>query len=89
MRLPYINIPVRYILAATHVAATNVISSMAADIHTCHIGKPKGRRTIIATGDVNGITDSQNAKLPLGDATMRGISIMASNSGMVIGSVNC
>lgn len=31
-----------------------------------HTGTPKGRRDIIAMGEVNGITDSQNASAVLG-----------------------
>lgn len=50
---------------------------------------PKGSRTIMATGEVKGMSESQVAKLPDGLAIIEGTQSNANNSGTVRGKVNC
>ena len=57
--LPYISMPVRYTLPASQVNMINVTNSSATDVTTCPIGTPNGMRSIMATGEVNGIIDNQ------------------------------
>ena len=55
------NIPTRYILAATHTMPMNEMNSNASDTIISHAGMPNGTRAIITIGDVNGMIDIQNA----------------------------
>ena len=56
---------------------------------SCHTGTPKGILTIMATGEVNGITESQKAAEPEGFSITIGRETIAIIIGMVTGSVNC
>lgn len=47
---------------ATQVVNKNPTIIIKADSANCQSGTPKGTRTIMATGAVNGITDNQKAK---------------------------
>ena len=62
---------------------------MATDNHICQIGKPKGMRIIIATGEVNGIIDSQTAKEPFGALIMPCPNSKQISSGAVSSKINC
>ncbi len=58
--------PTRKIFAATHTRAKVPATNITADSNICHIGGSYGMRTIITTGDVNGMNDVQRARGPLG-----------------------
>lgn len=60
--LPYIKIPTLYILAHSHIRKNMDMYRSASDSAISQNGTPKGRRTAIVIGDVNGIIDSQNAR---------------------------
>lgn len=62
--------PVRYIFAATRMHRYRNSTQMAIESSNCHSGTPPGSRTIMAIGDVNGIIESQNVRLPPGLADM-------------------
>ena len=83
-----LNIDLLYILAAIHVHSGNVTTIRAIDNHICHSGTPKGMRNIMATGDVNGISDNATLNPPDGESTMVGISSNTSNKGTVNGNEN-
>ena len=57
--------------------------------NNCHIGTPNGILAIIATGDVNGIIDSQKAKGPSGLFIMLKLPYKLSISGKIANNVNC
>ena len=63
---------------------------ITADTANCQSGTPKGTRTIMATGAVNGITDNQNAS-ELSGLLIRNEKdkIYVNNSGKVMGNINC
>ena len=65
----------------TSISATDKVSS--------HTGTPNGRRTIIATGEVNGMRESQKAAVPEGLSITNGRHTIAIIMGMVTGRVNC
>lgn len=56
---PYISIPVRYILPDNLMNKKAVAYSRINDSSMCQNGTSKGVRTIITTGEVKGIIDSQ------------------------------
>ena len=67
----------------------NVNTKIAIETPICQYGTPYGILSIIATGDVNGIIDSQILKLLLGALAMAVEHTMAIIRGIEIGSVNC
>ena len=61
--------PVRYIFAAVHKHNTQKRTSMEQDSNICHAGTmsmPAGIRVSMTMGDVNGMTENQNAICPSG-----------------------
>lgn len=55
----------------------------------CHAGTPNGIRAIMATGEVNGIMESQNPSGPSGLLMMVKLPYIPSVSGMIANKVNC
>ena len=74
---------------AAHMQAGKVNSNNTAESASCHTGTPKGMRNIIATGEVNGISESHTDNEPEGASIMAGSINMAIISGAVTGMVNC
>ena len=75
---------------ATHVVNKNPPIINAPDRNNCQSGTPNGTRTIIATGAVNGIIDSQKAK-ELSGLLIKNANdnIYVNSRGKVIGNINC
>ena len=64
-------------------------TQIAIDDNNCTNGTPEGNRMSIATGDVNGIMDIQNANGPLGSSVMGTNNMIVNINGIVTGNVNC
>ena len=62
---------------------------MAIEDNNSTKGTPEGNLISIATGEVNGIMDIQNANGPLGSSVMGTNNMMVKIKGMVTGNVNC
>lgn len=62
---------------------------VAMDNKICHVGGSYGIRIIITTGEVNGMIEAQNAKLPCGSLIIAPNNMIENISGKVIGSWNC
>ena len=75
--------------AAAQIQTGKVTNSSTAESAICHIGTPKGMRNSMATGEVNGISESHTDKEPEGALSMAGTSSMVSINGTVTGRVNC
>ena len=80
---------VLYIFAAIQTDINTKTIIQITERHNSQIGTPKGIRIIIATGEVNGIIESQNATSPEGFSITIGIHTIVIIIGIVIGNVNC
>lgn len=81
--------PRLYIRPATHVLSGTNNRRIPTDTAASQMGTPNGILIIIATGEVNGITESQVASDPDGSLIIAGIIIITNIRGIVIGSENC
>lgn len=63
---PYINMPTRYILAASWTNKIKEMYNITSDVTISHVAIPNGIRAIITIGDVNGIRDITVAIVELG-----------------------
>ena len=71
------------------VAIMNENTNIARESTNSQLSTPKGKRTIIITGDVKGIILIQNANPPSGFSIMGCMSINERINGIVIGNINC
>ena len=71
--------------AANHVVNGKVATSSAMESHNCHSGTPKGTRSIMAAGEVNGNMERNTLSPPDGESIMAGSSNMVTSSGIVSG----
>ncbi len=82
--------PVLYIFEANQTVPKNPKINKSIEQTSCHAGTPKGIRTIITTGEVSGIIDSQKAIGPSGLFTTAELANTNEKiSGMVTGNINC
>ena len=87
--LPYIRIPVRYILAAIHTKARKVTTIRAIETASCQAGTPKGILAIITIGEVSGIIEHQKERELSGFCIVPMATMSARIIGIVTGSMNC
>ena len=69
--LPYIKIPVLYILPANLTIRRTVMTKIMALTATCHHGTPTLNFTIIVIGDVKGKKEQNVASVLSGDSIMK------------------
>lgn len=86
---PYIKIPTRYIFPATKIINIVVPKSNPMDRAICQAGTPKGILAIMATGEVNGMMDSQKPSGPSGLFIKEKLPYMPSIKGRIANKVNC
>ena len=64
--MPYMRMPVLYILAAIQVIRIKVPMSKMMEMTICQMGTPNGILTIMEIGEVKGIMDRTTDKTPSG-----------------------
>ena len=87
--MPCIKIPTRKIFAASHVVKIKVAYNSPSESKISHAGMPNGMRAIITIGEVNGMTEVQNAKGELGSLKTDIITMIERMIGSIIMVLYC
>ena len=86
--LPYIKIPVRYILPASQVVKINPATNSTIEVSNWYQGTPLGMRPIITMGEVNGIMLAQTITELSGVLRLLVKMMNAKMMGMVMGNIS-
>jgi len=88
--LPYINIPILYILEDIHVENRNVIINIVIESINSQVSTPpKGNLDIMTIGELKGNIDIQNARIPSGLFIIASIILNDRINGIVKGRIIC